>query len=70
MTPRPRERFTLLLEDVAANGDAPVAIRLRAVLKRLLRAFGFRCVSIAKGEAARNTTTGDDDQHEETAGSH
>lgn len=42
-----RQRFRLVLEDEpqAANG-APVAVRLRMALKRLLRGHGLRCVAI------------------------
>jgi hypothetical protein len=38
------EQFTLTLRAIPGK-RAPVIIRLRHVLKALLRAYGFRCVS-------------------------
>jgi len=40
-----RERFILELE--ALPDEVPVANRLRFVLKRLLRQFGFKCVGLS-----------------------
>jgi hypothetical protein len=44
-----RPCFTLTLRDHGAAGDARVELRLRAALKRLLRAYGLRCTSIVEG---------------------
>ena len=50
------ERFTLTLADEPqAHDDAPPAVRLRQVLKRLLRSYGFRCVDV-RGEESGNAT--------------
>jgi len=43
MTPKPK--ITLTLESVPC--DVPVANRLRSILKRLLRSYGFRCVGMS-----------------------
>jgi hypothetical protein len=64
-----RRRFTLEIRDAAGPGDADVWVRLRAVLKRLLKGYGFRCTSIreaegtgeaAEGKNCRGRPTGDD----------
>ena len=47
----PREMFVLTIRDVAAPDDAPVAIRLRHVLKRLLRSLAFRAVEVRRAPA-------------------
>jgi hypothetical protein len=44
-------RFTVTLTD-ANNDEATVMIRLRIALKRLLRAYGLRCTSIAEDKGA------------------
>jgi hypothetical protein len=44
------ERFTLTIDALAEPTPAP--IRLRAVLKALLRHYGFRCVEVREGAAA------------------
>jgi hypothetical protein len=43
----PRETFTLMIADVGDADDAPPGRRLAGVLKALLRAWGFKCVSVA-----------------------
>lgn len=59
------ERYTLTVE--ALPRPVPAAVRLRALLKALLRAWGFRCLSVvpsdpkpadAKPEATGGTTGG------------
>lgn len=48
-TNRPqRSTYVLTLVDAGVAGDAPVAARLRAVLKRLLRPWGFRRADAAE----------------------
>lgn len=52
MTPRPAEYVITLRPEPAGRdgfGREP-AERLRMVLKRLLRAYGFRCVSVRQVE--------------------
>ena len=48
-------RFLLEIEPVPGNWSAPPVQRLKGVLKRLLRSYGFRCV------AAREVTQGNAD---------
>ncbi len=45
-----RERFVVVLEDTCTTA-VPAAARLRSVLKRLLRLFGFRAVEIRPADA-------------------
>lgn len=47
-------RFLLEIEPVPGNWSAPPVQRLKGVLKRLLRSYGFRCVS------AREITSGNE----------
>lgn len=60
-TPAPRRqrpRFTLIIEDIAPPDDAPVHIRLRGVLKRLLRDWNFRALShVATPDEQKGETT-------------
>jgi hypothetical protein len=44
--PAERPRFELILED--RGGEVPTAARLRALLKRALRSFGFKCVNVTE----------------------
>lgn len=39
-------RVTLQLQDEPRPGDPPSSVRLRHVLKRLLRSYGFRAVRV------------------------
>jgi len=48
-----RPTFTLVLADAAPEGDAPPAVRLRALLKRALRTYCFRCTLCVEGDVAR-----------------
>ena len=41
---------TFVLTLRALPSDVPVVVRLRGVLKRLLRGYGFRCVTIEQEE--------------------
>jgi hypothetical protein len=44
--PTPRPRFALELESLPEKpGDSPPSVRLRVLLKRLQRSYGFRCKS-------------------------
>lgn len=44
-TPRPpREHVVMELADAGGTADPPFNIRLRSLLKRMLRAYGIRCV--------------------------
>ena len=52
MPPRDRQRYELVLVDAGGAEDAPVVIRLRAALKRLLRAFSLRCVRVVEVKPA------------------
>jgi hypothetical protein len=44
----PRERFTVVVE--ALPDKVPSRIRLRSFLKRALRSFNIRCVSVTPAE--------------------
>jgi hypothetical protein len=46
-----RRRFELVLVDAGADGDGDVFLRLRAALKRLLRSYALRCVSVREVKA-------------------
>ncbi len=46
-------RYRLLIE--ALPSEVPVVVRLRCVLKRLLRTFGFRCVEVLEVPAGDDT---------------
>ncbi|MFO0845847.1 MAG: hypothetical protein U0797_26270 [Gemmataceae bacterium] len=48
MTKAPRQTFYITVVDAAGAGDAPAVIRLKAVLKRLLRTWSFRCTGVAE----------------------
>jgi hypothetical protein len=39
-------RYVLVIRDIAHRGDAPAPTRLKGVLKRLLRSWGFVAVSV------------------------
>ena len=45
-----RQRFILVIDDAAEDGDSPLHVRLRIVVKRLLRSWGFRCVEVREAE--------------------
>jgi hypothetical protein len=51
------ERYELVLDALA--GDAPAAVRLRLLLKRALRTFGFRAVSVRQVPVATPTRPAD-----------
>jgi hypothetical protein len=42
----PRDKGPIILHLVSVPCEVPVANRLRSVLKRLLRDYGFRCIRI------------------------
>jgi hypothetical protein len=49
MTTLPRPRFALELEALPDRpGDSPPSVRLRVLLKRLKRSYGFRCLRYAE----------------------
>jgi hypothetical protein len=53
MTPTPRQRFTLTLEDAPqrerdGTPPAPTDVRLKRLLKAMLRGYGFRCVAVVE----------------------
>jgi hypothetical protein len=47
--------FVLTLEPIAGEADAESIRRLRAVLKRLLRDHGFRCVHVVEYRAPQGS---------------
>jgi hypothetical protein len=51
-----RPRFALVLQD--QGGEAPVAARLKALLKRALRSFNFKCLGAAEVLAGGGGVTG------------
>jgi hypothetical protein len=46
-----REKFELTIVDAAPPGDAEAILRLRALLKRMLRSWGFRCTRVVAAKA-------------------
>jgi hypothetical protein len=52
--PTDRPIYRLDIQDDGREANAPEIIRLRIVLKRLLRQFGFRCIRVEE-IAPRNT---------------
>ncbi len=61
----PRETWTLTLD--VPTTDAPAAILMRHVLKRIWRAWGIRCVAVGP-EAGQTVTTEPDDASEAKPG--
>jgi hypothetical protein len=61
--PADRERFTLTVE--ALPDDVPAAVRLRSLLKRALRSFRLRCVSVAPAAKTSATATAQDPEQED-----
>jgi hypothetical protein len=45
---RDRLTFDLTITDAGGDGDGDAFLRLRALLKRMLRGYCFRCVSVVK----------------------
>ncbi len=51
-------RYTLVLRPLTTGWRTTPETRLRAVLKRLLRSYGFRCVSVAPAPAEKDKDKG------------
>jgi hypothetical protein len=49
-TGRKPAAFVLELRPLTTGWRVPVEVRLRAVLKRLLRTYGFRCVKVSPSD--------------------